>query len=76
MKLKNAILSLLIIFTFTFNVNSGITNSKIKKAIDFYSGVEIQNRIEYTYIKVYENGSWWIYVYDGYILIDRYWIED
>jgi len=76
MKLKNAILFLFIIFTFTINFNSSISNSKTKKAIDYSSGVEIQNRFEYTYIKVYENGSWWIYVYDGYILIDRYWIED
>lgn len=31
---------------------------------------------EYTYVRVYENGVWWIYVYDGPILIDRYECEE
>jgi hypothetical protein len=34
------------------------------------------NESEYTYVDVFENGSWWIYVYDGTILIDRYLLED
>jgi hypothetical protein len=31
---------------------------------------------DYTYVRVYEDGRWWIYVYDGPILIDRYECEE
>ncbi|MFZ1321400.1 MAG: hypothetical protein WAT71_07575 [Ignavibacteria bacterium] len=32
--------------------------------------------LDITYVKVFDNGHWWIYVYDGTVLIDRYLLED
>ncbi len=31
---------------------------------------------EYSYVEVFEDGVWWMYVYDGTVLIDRYILEN
>jgi hypothetical protein len=46
-----------------------ITAQSIKAASEAHTA-------DYTYVRVYENGVWWIYVYDGPILIDRYECEE
>ena len=46
-----------------------ITAQSIKVASEAHTA-------DYTYVRVYENGMWWIYVYDGPILIDRYECEE
>jgi hypothetical protein len=46
-----------------------ITAQSIKSASEAHTA-------DYTYVRVYEDGRWWIYVYDGPILIDRYECEE
>ncbi len=40
------------------------------------SSSETLNDKEYTYVPVFEDGQWWIYVYDGTVMIERYLYDD
>jgi hypothetical protein len=45
-------------FSTTANINTTARNSQISSASAY-------NISEYTYVRVFENGKWWIYVYDS-----------
>lgn len=76
MKFKKITLFFFVVTSFFLTVSPGIINAESVSFTEVNSVEKIQFKVEYTYVKVYENGSWWIFVYDGLILIDRYWIED
>lgn len=72
MKAQTFILTILITL-FSFSILPGKSESNFKKAGQS-QGKQIQLSIadQYTYVRVFKNGIWWIYVYDGEILIDIY----
>lgn len=75
MKIKNLLVSFvtILVLTFSFGIISLSTND-VQATPTSVSSVMDKADIEYVY--VFENGVWWVYVYDGGKLIDAYPIDD
>ncbi len=74
MNFKNLLFAVLTSVIFTF---SGVGNLSHAKETEIKtSTVSISNSArfsgEYSYVRVFKDGIWWIYVYDGSILIDAF----
>jgi len=75
MKIKKIFISLvtILVLTFSFGIFSLYRND-VQAAPTSVSCVVDKAELEYVY--VFENGVWWVYVYDGGNLIDIYPIDD
>ncbi|MBL7129434.1 MAG: hypothetical protein ISS16_10700 [Ignavibacteria bacterium] len=71
MKIKKVLISFvtILVLTFSFGIISLSTND-VQAAPTSVSSVVDKADIEYVY--VFENGEWWVYVYDGGKLIAIY----
>ena len=74
MKIKNFVIALItfLVLTFSFG-NFSVSPNDVQAATTSVSSVEDN---DYTYERVYIDGIWWIYVYDGGDLIAVYPDED
>ena len=62
-----------LVLTFSFGIIS-LSPNDVQAAPTNKSSV-VDNADDLKYVYVFENGEWWVYVYDGGILIDVY-VED
>ena len=75
MKIKKVLISLVTILVLTFSFgNFSLSPNDVQTAPTSAGSVVDKAELEYVY--VFENGEWWVYVYDNGKLIDVYAEED
>ncbi|MBK6875299.1 MAG: hypothetical protein IPG99_02220 [Ignavibacteria bacterium] len=74
MKIKNLVLSLLALVTIVIGGTEQITFSseRLDRSTKAIISTSDRNIDVYTYVRVLVDGVWWIYVYDGSVMVDSY----
>ena len=74
MKIKNLVLSLLVLVTIVIDGTDQTTLSadRVDRSTKAIISTSDRNIDVYTYVRVLVDGVWWIYVYDGSVLIDSF----
>ncbi len=74
MKIKNLVLSLLLLVTIVISGTDQVALSAERLDRSTKAIISTSDRIidVYTYVRVLVDGVWWIYVYDGNVLVDSY----
>lgn len=74
MNFKNFFFAILFSVILTISSLGNISRSKDSSLETFTASTNALVKLggEYTYVRVFKDGIWWIYVYDGAILIDEY----
>ncbi|MDQ3022561.1 MAG: hypothetical protein M3R36_18645 [Bacteroidota bacterium] len=63
---------LILLFTISFLPENSESASKRSNYLQEEITSLNQNENGYTYVRVFKDGIWWIYVYDGVVLINVY----
>lgn len=74
MKIKNLVLSLLLLATIVISGTEQIAflSERLDRSTKTIISTSDRNIDVYTYVRVLVDGVWWIYVYDGSVLVDSY----
>lgn len=75
MKIKKVLISFVTILILTFTFGSFSLSANEVQAAPI-STCAVIDKAELEYVYVFENGEWWVYVYDGGILIEVYPIDE
>ena len=76
MKIKKVLISFVTILVLTFSFGSFSLSPNDAQAAPTSTNSVMDKADDLEYVYVFENGEWWVYVYDGGVLIDAYPIDD
>ena len=74
MNIKNLVLSLLVLVTIVIDGTDQIALSaeRLDRNTKAIISTSDRNIDVYTYVRVLVEGVWWIYVYDGSVIVDSF----
>ena len=76
MKIKKVLTALVTIFVLTFSFGNFSLSPNDAQATPSSVSSVVDKADDLEYVYVFENGEWWVYVYDGGNLIDVYPLDD